>query len=527
MFLDSTLKCPDEATSPEAFWMWHQNDIALQGFLQHALSPTDFTLTADRPTGHAMYAALRNRHEKCRPFAQLLLLKEYLDIFFDDETPFDHTCAQIEELHERICNMGPIDDDKLLTFGYLHALGDRYMHLQSTIQIQSTHPNFDTKSVQLLFDRESCLKRNQKKAATAIPSNPIALAASTNTTRPPRAPCGNCKRTNHATDYCIHPGGKLAGKTIEEARAIQASHRLANMSAPQPTARQSRAPATSGPQRAFISSQITQHAPVLSYRGAQYGLLPPPPAPSPSPSPSLPVADPSWQPHASAHISVAPDNDPLWQPTETYPHPVPIYTQPDTTYTQPGTAYTQQDTAYISPVPHFPPHPSAPYHYRSYLAHIVDPPRFASLADDLGDLGTVSVLPDDRSSLPLFSVSRSCSLSSDSSPHCSLDWDEHWPAAYTASFSSGSSECVPFIFDSGASCHITPVRSDFKTFRPIISWPVTGLGSNMGLGDGLGRGCGKRFGTLAHRLVFVPVADLLLGFGRRSWVVGGVGGGVW
>jgi hypothetical protein len=232
MFLDGTLKCPDEATSPDGFWVWHHNDTALQGFLQHSLSPTDLTLTTDLPTAHAMYASLRNRHEKRGPFAQLLLLKEYLDIFFDDDTPFDHTCSQIEELHERICNMGPFDDDKLLTFGYLHALGDKYMHLQSTIQIQSTHPNFDAKSVRHLLDAETRLKRNQKKSAVSTPSNPIALAASTNPTRPPRAPCGNCKRTNHSTDYCVHPGGKLAGKTIEEAQAIQASHRLANMTNP-------------------------------------------------------------------------------------------------------------------------------------------------------------------------------------------------------------------------------------------------------------------------------------------------------
>ena len=51
-----------------------------------------------------------------------------------------------------------------------------------------------------------------------------ALAA--NSIRPPRVPCSTCKCLNHSTEFCISPGGKLAGKTIEEAHAAQAAHRV-------------------------------------------------------------------------------------------------------------------------------------------------------------------------------------------------------------------------------------------------------------------------------------------------------------
>ena len=29
--------------------------------------------------------------------------------------------------------------------------------------------------------------------------------------------CSNCKREDHSTDYCISPGGKMAGRSVEEA----------------------------------------------------------------------------------------------------------------------------------------------------------------------------------------------------------------------------------------------------------------------------------------------------------------------
>jgi hypothetical protein len=47
-----------------------------------------------------------------------------------------------------------------------------------------------------------------------------ALIASTNQ-RGHKFFCENCKRTNHMTGFCIQPGGKMAGQSIEDAIAAQ------------------------------------------------------------------------------------------------------------------------------------------------------------------------------------------------------------------------------------------------------------------------------------------------------------------
>ena len=59
----------------------------------------------------------------------------------------------------------------------------------------------------------------------------------------------------------------------------------------------------------------------------------------------------------------------------------------------------------------------------------------------------------------------------------SIDWSLH-SSAFTALPSSLSTTDKPFIFDSGATCHISPERSDFLTFCPISSHPVAGLGGS-------------------------------------------------
>jgi transposase InsO family protein len=87
------------------------------------------------------------------------------------------------------------------------------------------------------------------------------------------------------------------------------------------------------------------------------------------------------------------------------------------------------------------------------------------------------------------------------SPHISLDWQAHarltdtvpsaaftTPAAYTTGRSQiARAEELPFILDTGTTCHITPEASDFKNLKSILRHAVKGLGGSavyaIGTGD--------------------------------------------
>ena len=448
-YLDGTLLRPDD---PEAAWIWTQNDKALQGFILAYVSPSDLTLVRGLPSSHAMYEALRKRHEKRGPFAQLLLLKKFLDIRFESGIPFERTINELKDLHTRISDMGPVDGDKLLIFGFLHALGSRYVHLQSAIQRESNSPGFDSLTVEALIEAEQNLAHNHDP-----PSHHIALAA--NPTRLPRTPCGTCNRLNHSTDFCISPGGKLAGKTIEEARTLQAAHRLAH-----PRPRPTRDPLIPSPQHALVANQPSPNVQTITVNGAQYTLITPSPAPSPSPSPtpSLPSNDPSWPSDNTAYISVQPNDDPSWLSGS------PTYS-PTTT-----------------------PNPSVSFQHRAYLAHA----NFPSSASIMEVAGYDPPTPHSLS------------------PHyVSFDWSAPSPAAFAATPICALESGMSFIFDSGASCHISPVRSDFKTFRSISSVPVTGLGGSAVYAVGCGSveiimAAGLKL-TL-HDVLYIPSSDVRL-----------------
>ena len=80
--------------------------------------------------------------------------------------------------------------------------------------------------------------------------------------------------------------------------------------------------------------------------------------------------------------------------------------------------------------------------------------------------------------------------------HASVNWSSHTrslsdPTATAAAYSVGrvpiNQSDLPFILDTGATCHISPEATDFKSLRTIKKHPVKGLGGSavhtIGIGD--------------------------------------------
>ncbi|KAF8502338.1 hypothetical protein F5888DRAFT_1871875 [Russula emetica] len=114
----------------------------------------------------------------------------------------------------------------LLTTGHPHLGSDTGISRYS-INSLSNSPNFNSEIIaNWILDEDVLIRRHVE---TGQPANPYALSPSISTSSAfaaissrPHAPhpvCANCKKETHSADYCIAPRGKLAGRTIEEARA--------------------------------------------------------------------------------------------------------------------------------------------------------------------------------------------------------------------------------------------------------------------------------------------------------------------
>ena len=389
-WLDGSLTCPDEMTAPEANFIWKRNDSALRGFMQTRILSADVHLVQGVPTARLMLDKLRLVHEKQGPFAQLNLLLKGLQTDFTYDTSLRDTLSELRTYYQRIVAMGSLRDDDIFSVLILNALSKHFGPLQYSINSLSNTPHFNSEMIaNRILDEDAMIRR---RVESGQPANPYAIATSQSSAFPavssrPRAPrpiCANCKKETHSADYCIAPGGKMAGRTIDEARtAFRAAQNKTNQPRDSrnnglPRAQnQTALVAASTPTAPSMASPVITTASPVFVNGLPY------------------VLDPSWTAStntpSSAHIAEVDDT-------------------PETIV----------------------------YPYHAFLAYNTSP--FPSTVLSASSLPTVS----SRTSL------------------------------------------LPFIIDTGATCHISPILSDFKFIRAIKPHPIKGLGDHSVNAIGMG-----------------------------------------
>ena len=384
IWLNGTFPCPDKSAAGDAHYIWSQNDGVLRGFIQKHVSASDAHSIEDLSTSHLMFKKLRSNHERQGAFAKLQLLLKGLKIQFSYDKPLCDTLADLRTYAKRINAMGPLSDDDILSILILNAMNQSFAPLQHSVSSLSNAPNFNSELMaRRVLDEDAFILRRLKAGQSA---NPYSLSPSSSSSSAfaalstPRPVCANCKKGTHGTDYCIAPGGKMAGRTIEEARAARAAARdkqpprTAHVATPIPTTGSS------------VSSSTT---------------------PSPTPPPSNTSSQDTFFLNGKLYGPVQMSWNAASIPSSAH---ITEMSSPDATL----------------------------YPYHAFLATV---PRNLSTA-----------------------------LSASSSQ--------------LRPFPSQSS--LPFIIDTGASCHISPVLSDFKSIRPIKPHPITGLGDHSVAAVGMG-----------------------------------------
>ena len=260
-YLRGTFPRPDATLHPRAALSWDVNNLALRGFIIEHISDNDYDIVSTLDNAHDVYERLRSKHQNQGLYTQIKVINEALGTRFVPGTPLSQTVDQMKRLHSRFIKMGRIDDDKLLTILLFNGLRDHYTRLQTSINDMFTGGTTTSDDVvnRLLLE-EQVLNDNASISPTT------ALAAVN--TKPPRPVCANCKRPSHRTEFCIGPGGQMAGKTIKEARAAQDAARNAQKPGGTNRSRGNRTPAPA-------STQNDSNAKTLTVNGQCYMLVTP------------------------------------------------------------------------------------------------------------------------------------------------------------------------------------------------------------------------------------------------------------
>ena len=307
-WLDGSIPCPNPSLFPDSHYIWMHNDDALSAFILRHVSPADIDHTNSCSSAHQLFECLRILHENQGAYAQISLLIKALDVRLSYDTPLRDTLSELRSYYHRIVTMGKIKDDDIFAAILLHSMSGDFLHLQQSVQNMTHLPNFNSEMIAKRILEEDALIRRRKELGQRVnPNDHVILSSQTvhvAQTRP-RAPkpfCTNCKKDNHTVDFCISVGGKMAGRTAEEAKA---AYRAKFPRPPRPA-----------PNNTNSSSSVYATTP---------STVTPVPSPSPAPPsssflPSIPIIvngvsyipDPSWSsdpspPIPSAYITEIPD----------------------------------------------------------------------------------------------------------------------------------------------------------------------------------------------------------------------------
>jgi hypothetical protein len=345
------------------------------------------------------------------------------------------TSRELRTTHDRIIKMGAFDNDKLLTILLVNSLGRNYPQLQSTVHGMTDDPTFSSSISFKRVDTEASLE--QRRTEIGIQSPSVALAVTSAKGKEPMI-CSHCKRPYHTAEFCIQKGGKMAGQTLEEARA--------------------------------------------AWRAATGRPPPRPPLKQDNKTETALVAITPGTAATQAASATAPKSA---MTTTT--------TVPATTTAAPVNSVIIGGISYVlTPVPTT----NAPV---SHSVNLCDYTGSPLVMDDLiGYRAFITINDTSHASLDWVSYSKAVDLSGIEA------LTTHGPAPACN---------YPFILDSGATCHISPERSDFKRLSPIPLHPVKGLSGTcvyaIGLGDiELSLDTGHRI--LLRNTLFIPSSTVRL-----------------
>ena len=216
-WLEGTFTPPDASTDARAHRVWTINDSSIQAFILQHVCEQDYKDICDLPSSRAMFSELCEHYEKLGSHTQILLMEKAIRTEFTPGTRLAQTWDELDMLMRKIKAMGPLDYNKLQIACAIKGLGKHYENLQSTLQSITNQPGFTIRDIGKRIIEEDSLIRNCEEQGL-LPTTTAFASLRANKPRT-RTTCSHCKRVGHFADFCIQTGGKMAGRTLDEAKA--------------------------------------------------------------------------------------------------------------------------------------------------------------------------------------------------------------------------------------------------------------------------------------------------------------------
>ncbi|KAI0354236.1 hypothetical protein OH77DRAFT_1521868 [Trametes cingulata] len=111
-YLSSAYPCPDASVFPDAAANWVENDDLVRAYIRKQSTAAERKRQGTTyATAAHLWRALEAYHVRQGPHAQVLVLRELLELRFDTSSPLLPQAERAAELAEKVVAMGALDAD--------------------------------------------------------------------------------------------------------------------------------------------------------------------------------------------------------------------------------------------------------------------------------------------------------------------------------------------------------------------------------------------------------------------------------
>ena len=219
---DISTAAPSLSLQPNAHRNYLSNDQSVQGYIKSAVAKTEFELIDTLNMAKGCWDALSTYHLDEGPIKQANLIQEALTthITWDDQM-----MVKLRKLRNDITwafdMPGRINKETFTCILALQSLGASLKHSQAIIQrdmraATASSPYTADDLIKFMEQEYQMLVGDlQHEGKTG---DTVALMVQSNSKGWIEIICVNCKWKGHTHPYCIHSGGSMARKTIEESK---------------------------------------------------------------------------------------------------------------------------------------------------------------------------------------------------------------------------------------------------------------------------------------------------------------------
>ena len=212
---------PSSDTQPNAYRNWISNNRSVRGYIKSAVAKTEHELIDALDRAHQCWSTLSAYHLDEGPIKQANLIQGALAMRIDRDDQMMVKLRQLcDDLNRAFDMKGGIDKDTFICIVSLQAFGTGLDHSRAIVQrdMSSSSPSspYTPDNLIRFMEQEYQMLMGEKQRGTK--SDALALTAQSSSKGKQALTCSNCKRPGHIAQWCIRPGGGMAGKTIDESK---------------------------------------------------------------------------------------------------------------------------------------------------------------------------------------------------------------------------------------------------------------------------------------------------------------------